>query len=353
MTNRFLALLAERPYLLADGATGTNLFDAGLQTGDAPELWNEQHPEGILKLHRDMIAAGADLILTNSFGGTRHRLKLHNEQDRVAPINERAARIAREAADAAGRPIIVAGSMGPTGELIEPLGQLSMTACAEAFEEQAKALAAGGVDVLWIETMSSPEELAAAVEGAGRIGLPIVTTLSFDTNGRTMMGVTPAAAVEVFHSLSPGPAAFGANCGVGASELTAAVAGMARSAAKGDVIVAKGNCGVPSWQDGHIHYDGTPELMADYARLVRDAGARIIGGCCGTTPAHLEAMSEALKAHTPGEMPSTEAIMARLGRLTEGTLRLCGGAAVESRPDGDGSRPRRRARRGEAETPAA
>ena len=322
MGNRFLDLLASRPYLIADGATGTNLFEAGLETGEAPDLWVEQRPAEVIKLHRSFIEAGSDIVLTNSFGGTRYRLKLHGAEGRVKELNRRAAELAREAADRAGRPVIVAGSMGPTGELIEPLGALSVEACREAYAEQAEGLKEGGADVLWLETLSSPEELKAAVEGAATAGLPVTATLSFDTNGRTMMGVTPAAAIELYRSIEPPLAAFGANCGVGAAELAATILGLAQGARPDEVIIAKGNCGVPSWHEGHIHYDGTPELMAEYARLVRDAGARIVGGCCGTTPAHIRAIRDALAEHQPGERPSVEGVVTRLGALSEGTLSL-------------------------------
>ena len=223
MSDRFQQLLNSRPFLMADGATGTNLFAAGLMTGDAPEMWNFEHPERIEALHQSFVDAGADLFLTNSFGGTRYRLKLHNLQDKVREINREAARIARRIADRAkqdkGREIIVAGSMGPTGELYEPLGPLTIDDGADAFAEQARALAEGGVDVLWIETMSSKEEVTAAVKGAATTGLPIVTTCSFDTNGRTMMGLTPADFVAFVHELHPKPIAYGANCGVGAPDL--------------------------------------------------------------------------------------------------------------------------------------
>ncbi len=343
MPNRFLDLLAARPYLLADGATGTNLFAAGLPTGEAPDLWVEQRPEEVLNLHRSFIAAGSDLILTDSFGGNRYRLKLHGAEGRVKELNRRAAELAREAADSAARPVIVAGSMGPTGELIEPLGPLSLEACREAFAEQAEGLAAGGADVLWLETMSSPEELRSAAEGAATVGLPVTATLSFDTNGRTMMGITPAAAAALFREIEPPLAGFGANCGVGAAELAATILGLTQNLRPGEVVIAKGNCGVPSWHEGHIHYDGTPELMAEYACFVRDAGARIVGGCCGTTPAHVRAMRDALAEHPVAERPTMEGIVARLGALSDGTLALWSADPNAAEPRG-----RRGRRRGEA-----
>lgn len=316
MSNRFLNLLESRPFLMLDGATGTNLFQMGLMTGDAPELWNFDQPEKIAALHQSFVDAGSDLFLTNSFGGTRYRLKLHDAQDRVYEINREAARIARKVADKAGRPVVVAGSMGPTGELYEPLGPLTISDGADAFAEQARALADGGVDVLWIETMSSREEVAAAVKGAAVTGLPFVTTCSFDTNGRTMMGLTPAEFARFVHELDPKPVAYGANCGVGAPDLVLTVTQLAQAAQPGDLIIAKGNCGIPYYDAGKIRYNGTPELMADYARLVRDAGARLIGGCCGTSPEHLVAIRGALDSHQPGNAPSVETIVEKLGPLT-------------------------------------
>src|ERR1700732_810400 len=177
MTDRLTSLLAERPWLLADGATGSNLFDRGLRSGDAPELWNSEHPERIAELHRAFVVAGADIILTNTFGGTRHRLKLHKAESRVAELNEKAARIARTEAGRATRTVLVAGSMGPTGEIVEPRGRLGLDAAREAFAEQAPALARGGADILWIETMSSVEETEAAVAGARTTGLAGGATL--------------------------------------------------------------------------------------------------------------------------------------------------------------------------------
>ena len=311
----FEELVSVRPWLLADGATGTGLFARGLMSGDAPELWNELHSDVIEDLHSGFVEAGADVILTNSFGGNRYRLKLHQCENRAGEINARAAEIARRIADAADRPVIVAGSMGPTGEIFEPIGSLSHGDGVAAFAEQALALKEGGADVLWIETISSQEELNAAVEGAAVAGLPIVVTMSFDTNGRTMMGITPPAFGQLAHALPVLPAAIGANCGTGASELIATVAGIAE-ARPDAVIVAKGNCGIPEYHDGHIHYSGTPELMAEYARMAMDAGARIIGGCCGTSAEHLRAMRQALEGHVQRPRPTIADIEARLGPVS-------------------------------------
>jgi methionine synthase I (cobalamin-dependent) len=316
MNHRFADLLAQRTYLLADGATGSNLFGMGLVSGEAPELWNFEHPDRIERLHQMFVDAGADIILTNSFGGTRYRLKLHNADDRVREINLAAARIARGVADGAQRTVLVGGSIGPTGEILEPIGPLSIADAKAAFAEQARALAEGGVDVLWIETMSSREEVEAAIEAAAETGLPVVSTLSFDTNGRTMMSLTPADLADVArqHHL----AGCGSNCGVGPSELVASILNLAAASAPGAVLVAKANCGLPQYVDGAIRYNGTPDLMATYVRMALDAGARIVGGCCGTSPEHLAAMRAAMDSYVPGEKPTAEHIEATLGALTQG-----------------------------------
>lgn len=327
-------LLAAKPVLIADGAMGTSLFALGLETGASPEMWDLEHPDRVGAVHRSFVDAGSDLILTNSFGGNRHRLGLHGAEGRVAELNRAAARIAREVADACDHRVLVAGSIGPTGEIFQPIGALERAAGEAAFAEQADALAAGGCDLLWIETISAIEELEAAVAGAARAALPIVATMTFDTHGRTMMGVTTAAAIGLRGALAVRPAAFGANCGIGPAQLVDSVLGLARAAAPGDIIVAKGNCGIPHYREGEIHYDGTPEIMAAYACLARDAGARIIGGCCGTTAAHVRAMVEALASSRPGPTPERATIEAALGPIA--TAAREGAAPPRER------RPRRR-----------
>ena len=321
--NRFEKLLRDRDWLLADGATGTNYFSMGLQSGDAPELWNVEHPDRVRLLHQQFIDAGADILLTNSFGGSAYRLKLHQAEHRVEELNAQAAAIARSCADASSRDVIVAGSMGPTGEILEPVGTLSLQAAENAFTDQARALAKGGADVIWLETMSSREELQAARAGAAQSGLPVVVTMTFDTNGSTMMGVPPAQLVDIYRETIPPLAAYGANCGVGAADLVGTLLSMRSQEDNEDVLVAKANCGIPQFVDGEIQYTGTPELMAEYARLARDCGARIIGGCCGTTPVHLAAMNRALLNHHPRPMPDIEAVVSALGPVTAGTRHVC------------------------------
>ena len=227
MLDRLRNLLKENGVLLADGATGTNLFNMGLVSGDAPELWNEDHPERIAELHRGFVQAGSDIILTNTFGCNRHRLKLHNAQDRAAELAEKAARIAHSVADEVDRVVIIAGSVGPTGELFEPLGALTHDDAVASFREQMEGLKAGGADVLWIETMSAREEIEAASEAARQVGLPYVFTASFDTAGRTMMGLTPKEVLGIGAAMDPPPLAVGANCGVGATRLALFRAGHA------------------------------------------------------------------------------------------------------------------------------
>ena len=329
------ALLARKPVAVADGAMGTSLFARGLETGDSPEFWNVDHPGRIAALHGEFIDAGIDILLTNTFGGSRCRLALHGAENRVAELNTAGARLGRAAADGAGRPVLVAGSIGPTGEIFAPVGRLSLKDGEAAFAEQAAALAAGGVDLLWIETISGAEELTAAVAGAARTGLPVVATMTFDTHGHTMMGLAPAAAVTLSAELAVRLAGFGANCGIGPAQLVATVIALRHAATSlgGDaVIVAKGNCGVPQYHDGHIHYSGTPEVMADYACLCRDAGARIVGGCCGTTPDHMRAVVDALENRPPGPPPDRTAIEAALG-------------PIATAPAATGGRERRRRRR--------
>ena len=233
--------------------------------------------------------------------------------------------------------------MGPTGELFEPMGNLTMASATAVFTEQAQALAEGGVDMLWVETMSSKEEVVAALAGASTTNLPIVCTLSFDTNGSTMMGISPGDFAEMSRSLTVKPHAFGANCGLGPAETVVGILNLSNAAGKGEILVAKGNCGIPEYVDGVISYAGEPELMARYACLAYDAGARIIGGCCGTTFEHVRAMREALDAHVQHQKPDASTISSELGEITSG-----GRALLEGKMNADtiavGRRSRRRKR---------
>ncbi len=313
MSDPLTSLINEKGILLADGATGTNLFGMGLEAGAAPELWNVDKPDNIRQLHQGFIDAGSDIILTNSFGGTKHRLKLHEAQDRVYELNKKAAEIAREVGETVDRKIIVGGSVGPTGELLAPLGELTYEECVTSFKEQMEGLRDGGADVMWIETMSSTEEIQAAAEAANSLDLPYVVTASFDTAGRTMMGMLPKNIHNVVQENSK-PIAVGANCGVGASDLLSSVLDMTDADPEA-IVVAKANCGIPQVKGDSVEYTGTPELMHDYVKLAIDAGAKIIGGCCGTSCEHLVEMRNAIDTHEQEARPDLQSIVERIGPL--------------------------------------
>lgn len=328
-------LLEDRRVLLADGATGTNYFEMGLLSGDPPEEWNVSAPEKVADLHRRFVEAGADIILTNTFGCNSRRLRLHNLQDRVVELNAAAARIARKVADAAGRPVIVAGSVGPSGDLFAPLGELTYEEAVATFKEQMEGLAEGGADVMWVETMSAVEEIQAAAEAATALGLPYCFTASFDTAGRTMMGLEPGKLGGVLETPSTVPIGIGANCGVGASDMLVSI--LAMTEAEPDrIVIAKANCGIPVVRGDEVVYTGTPELMADFTHMAMDSGARIIGGCCGTTPEHLAHMRKAIDAHQPGPRPDRASVESRIGPL----------AAPPPENTGENNRSSRRRRRG-------
>jgi 5-methyltetrahydrofolate--homocysteine methyltransferase len=291
-------LLKSNRTIVADGAMGTTLFALGLENGDSPELWNVEQANKVRSVHRGYIDAGARILLTNTFGCNRLRLALHNLQERTYELNVAGARNARAEANAAADAVVVAGSIGPTGSILAPYGTLEFDEAVAVFAEQARALIEGGVDVLWIETMSDLEEVRAAVAGCHRTApsFPIVTTMTFDTHGRTMMGVTPEQALVSLNEMQV--LAVGGNCGNGPAEIEAVIQKM--HAANPDVVlVAKSNAGLPHMTDTGPIYDATPEVMAAYAQRARDWGARIIGACCGSTAAHIRAMAEALNKTMP------------------------------------------------------
>ena len=285
--DRLTEVLQSRRAVLGDGAMGTMLQLAGLVEG-APERWNVERPDVVSAIHRAYVEAGSDFISTNTFGGTRNRLQLDGLADRVAELNEAGARLAREAAGDR----LVAGSMGPTGELMEPLGLLTPHGARESFAEQARGLKAGGVDFALVETMSALEEVHAAVAGARDAGLPVAVTMSFDTNFHTMMGIKPAQAVSTLAGWGVG--VIGANCGNGPAEIERIMTEMSKARPEGIFLMAKSNAGMPRWKDDRITYGGTPEVMADYARKMLALGVNVIGGCCGSAPEHVAAMRAAL-----------------------------------------------------------
>ena len=290
---RFRELLARGGPILADGAMGTMLFSNGLEFGDPPEIWNLAHPDVIRRIHRGYIEAGSKIILTNTFGGNRARLGLSGHGDRVDDLNRTAAILLRAEVDAAGGEALVAGDIGPSGEIVEPLGTLPYDEAVEIFREQAASLVAGGVDLIWIETMSDLNEIKAAIQGVRQAapGIALIATMTFDTRGHTMMGVTPEDAVAALASW--GADAIGGNCGNGPDELVPVIAKM-HAAAPDVVLVAKSNAGMPELVDMRAVYRADPATMAGQVMEMRDAGATIVGGCCGSSPDHIRAIAVAL-----------------------------------------------------------
>jgi 5-methyltetrahydrofolate--homocysteine methyltransferase len=292
MPSRFLERLRTGRVLVADGATGTNYQQMGLAIGVAPEDWVETEPQKVIGLHRAFIDAGADIILTNTFGGTPLRLRETSFAGRARELNRRAAHLAREAASWRAD-VLVAGSMGPTGMLLEPLGDLTASQATEAYAEQAAGLADGGVDLLLLETFFALEEALAAIEGVRQsTSLPLVVTFSFDQGTRTMMGLSPTKMIEAVGPL--GLAAIGANCGRTLDDMETIARELA-AAQTGIPLWIKPNAGLPRMEGDVARYDTTPERMADYAARFLQAGAQIVGGCCGTSPEHLAAIARATR----------------------------------------------------------
>ncbi len=292
-SERWRAVLGERATIVTDGAMGTMLFAAGLQFGDPPDVWNLTHPDVVRRVHRSYLEAGSRILMTNTFGANRLRLGLHNMEGRVAELNQTAAILLRGEVDAAGGEALVAGDIGPTGAIMAPVGTLDADEAIDVFTEQAAALVAGGVDLIWIETMSDLAEVRAAMQGVRRVApaIPLIATMTFDTRGHTMMGVSPERAVAALTAW--GADAVGGNCGNGPDELLAVVQRM-RAAAPDALLVAKSNAGMPELVDMRAVYRTDPATMAASSLEMRDAGATIIGGCCGTTPEHLAEMARRL-----------------------------------------------------------
>jgi 5-methyltetrahydrofolate--homocysteine methyltransferase len=291
-TNRLTKLVGDTAPVLVDGGMGTLLQDRGLDDGGAGELWNVDRPDVVRESHEAYARAGARILTTNTFGGSRPRLKMHGLEDRVHEINQAAAAVARQVADE--HDILVAGDLGPTGELLAPLGTMDGAEAEEIFAEQLRGLRDGGIDVVLIETMSDLGEVEAAVRAAGSVvpDLPIIATLSFDTNLRSMMGVRPAQAVTSLAAL--GVDAVGANCGRGPAEMETIAAEMVEARPEGVLIVAQSNAGLPQVVGDHFEYDKTPADLAEHAKALRSLGVDLIGACCGSTPEHISAMSAAV-----------------------------------------------------------
>ena len=285
--------LKEKKVLILDGAMGTALFESGLTTGDSPEEWNITKPKIVQSIHRAYIEAGSDLILTNSFGGSRFRLQLHGLEKDVEKINLLAGQNAKIASEHAPHSVLIGGSIGPSGELLTPLGLLTSREASEGFAEQGKALDKGGVDLLWFETFSSLEEVEAGVRGVKEVSdLPIIVTMSFDTAGKTMMGVSGEEMGERLSALEIN--AIGVNCGANLDDSQVALLKI-KSTCGNLPLISKVNAGIPEWKDGHFCYNGTPEIMATYAAEAYVSGASLIGACCGSTPEHVLSIGKALR----------------------------------------------------------
>lgn len=290
---RWDALLAGGGPILADGAMGTMLFSAGLQFGDPPEVWNLTQPDIVRRIHRGYIESGSQILLTNTFGGNRLRLGLHGLDKRVDELNRTAAILLRSDVDSAGGEALVAGDIGPSGEIVAPLGTLDYDVAVDVFAEQAAALVAGGVDLIWIETMSDLREIKAAIQGVRRVApaIPLIATMTFDTRGHTMMGVSPEQAVAALAAW--GADAIGGNCGNGPDEMLGVIERM-HAVAPEVTLVAKSNAGMPELIDMRAVYRADPVTMAGQVVAMREAGATIVGGCCGSTPTHIAVIAEAL-----------------------------------------------------------
>ena len=293
--HRIFELVESGKTLIGDGAMGTLLQEKGLTDGGAPELWNVEKPEVIEEIFDQYAKAGANFLTTNSFGGTRPRLQMHGLEDRVSELNKAASEIAKKVA-ANYSDVFVMGDVGPSGELMEPMGTLTIESAKEIFSEQIKALLAGGADGIVIETMSDLGEVQAAVTAVQEIDpeIPIIVMLSFDTNLRTMMGVKPAQAVSEISKM--GVKIIGANCGRGTNEISVIAKEMSENRIDGVYLITQSNAGLPKLVGADFVYDGTPEEMAKYALEMKGLGINIIGACCGSTPVHIEAIKNAVNS---------------------------------------------------------
>src|SRR5438132_6588016 len=296
MPHAFSERLAEGA-LLCDGAMGTVLYACGVPPDGCFDVLNLANLRVVQAVHADYIAAGADAIETNTFGANRFKLAVHGVEAQVREINRRGARLARDVRESAGRDVWVLGSIGPLGKYLEPLGAVTADEAREAFREQAEALLEGGVDAFIVKTFSDLAEMTQAVQAIRAVtDLPVIVQMAFTDEGVTFMGRPPAEVARALRAL--GVQALGANCSVGSSTLYDVLEQMV-PAAGGLPLAIQPNAGLPSRVGERLIYPSSPAYMAEYATRMVDAGARIVGGCCGTTPQHIAAMREALDRKSP------------------------------------------------------
>lgn len=285
--------LKNKEILICDGAMGTSLHAAGLEPGDLPESWNISNPGAVKKIHDSFIAAGSDMIATNTFGANPIKLKKAGLENKLEELNKKAVEIAKSAA---GKNIYVLGEIGPTGEFLQPVGNCSEQEFREAFSKQAKILANSGVDAFIIETISALDELKTAVSACKAFGLPVIASMTFNHTQkgyRTMAGVTVEAAVKEMALLNCD--CFGANCGCGSKQIVEIMQDMRKIAGKNAFLIAQPNAGMPKLVAGKTIFD---ESAADFYASVKELvkiGVNIIGGCCGTTPEHIRQIAKAVK----------------------------------------------------------
>ena len=319
-----LSTLTQKSAWLMDGATGSNYFSKGLESGAAPELWNVERSETVCELHKEFLAAGSDMLLTNSFGGNSERLKLHGLEGDVQKLNAHAVKNAKTATEDAARPAWIVGSVGPTGSLIEPNGPLSLKDAVACFSEQIEALQQAGADLILLETMSSFEEAHAAILACKENDhMPYILTMSFDSpNNRTMMGISPENLVHFVAGMPHLPVALGANCGIGPREnlmtllqLKQALQAQEKAEVQQIWLSGKPNRGIPQYKDGKVSYAGSEQTLKDYVMQAYGLGVKFIGGCCGTTPANLATMRKTLDEAMTKDIPPTtmETIVAHFG----------------------------------------
>jgi 5-methyltetrahydrofolate--homocysteine methyltransferase len=275
-------------FLIGDGGYGVLLRAQGMSGDERPDLWNITHPERVLALHRAFIEAGSQVIQTNTFQANRISFSRQGVQDQLRDAILQGVRVAREAA---GDTAIVGGSMGPTGSLVEPYGDLPTAQAREAFDEQTQLLAEAGADFIIVETHFCLEEVREAVQAAKKTGLPVAASMTFEARGSTAFGVEPGAAAVELGEL--GVDLVGANCSTGPAEMLPVIVRM-REATKLPLL-AQPNAGLPQVREGKVFYPDTPETMAEYAVRFRDIGVALIGACCGAGPEHIAAMARALR----------------------------------------------------------